>query len=536
MRRSSRGKIMALSIQINSAGKEAEFERDYLHHAIRARSILTRHYSIEERAKPQAPRTLPQILEHVDLMAAKHLERNLKIARYAHRIGLEHEIVLAGLYRGVPDALHRAVKEYHAADRDAKNHAQAVEEALRTVQKENKQSADNTVEENLNSILHPNVHSIRASVIKSIDLALHLEDYMDLHPHGSNDIYELIRKGYLPLLRSCGLYDVHNMLGGKFVEVFHPRQYGRLKSFYEANEKYFKKAQSIAREKIAQKMDSIRRKGYDVSIIERDEIKPVYSLFTTGLAKQRSQMPTDVAGLRVVITPRKKEPESRTIEALRDAYKSIVNQRMKKRRTPIRIVPGREKDYVANPKENGYRSIHNTLAVPVTIKGTRMRIPVEVQFRTKEMDDEANDGTAAHFLYKTKGINPVQALSLKFNFLLARYPMAKALECVGKKNIVIKVKTGQDSTYEVVPRNASPLEAFMLHQHDEKGKLFPSTAKVTRQGQTFETINGKLEPSDEVEFETTKNFGTEQVLELFHLTHDKNVRRALEYFQPNASE
>ena len=56
-------------------------------------------------------------------------------------------------------------------------------------------------------------------------------------------------------------------------------------------------------------------------------------------------------------------------------------------------VPGRVKDFVRNPKPNGYQSIHPTLRLP----DGRL---VEVQLRTRQMHERAEHGSAAHHLYK----------------------------------------------------------------------------------------------------------------------------------------
>ena len=63
------------------------------------------------------------------------------------------------------------------------------------------------------------------------------------------------------------------------------------------------------------------------------------------------------------------------------------------RRWPM--VPGRFKDYISNPKNNGYRSLHTTL-----IDRAKMRI--EVQIRDADMHVEAEFGMAAHWAYKQK--------------------------------------------------------------------------------------------------------------------------------------
>ncbi|MFY0680823.1 MAG: bifunctional (p)ppGpp synthetase/guanosine-3',5'-bis(diphosphate) 3'-pyrophosphohydrolase [Thalassovita sp.] len=79
-----------------------------------------------------------------------------------------------------------------------------------------------------------------------------------------------------------------------------------------------------------------------------------------------------------------------------DCYRAlgVIHQRW-------RAVPGRFKDYISQPKSNGYRSIHTTVSGR---DGKR----VEVQIRTRQMHDVAETGVAAHWSYRdgVRSMNP----------------------------------------------------------------------------------------------------------------------------------
>jgi GTP pyrophosphokinase/guanosine-3',5'-bis(diphosphate) 3'-pyrophosphohydrolase len=85
---------------------------------------------------------------------------------------------------------------------------------------------------------------------------------------------------------------------------------------------------------------------------------------------------SDIYGFRIIV-----ESEAACYAAL-----GAVHQRW-------RAVPGRFKDYISQPKSNGYRSIHTTVSGR---DGKR----VEIQIRTREMHEVAESGVAAHWSYR----------------------------------------------------------------------------------------------------------------------------------------
>ncbi len=116
--------------------------------------------------------------------------------------------------------------------------------------------------------------------------------------------------------------------------------------------------------------------------------KTLYSIYSKMREKHLSfAQVNDIFGFRVVVA------------GLSDCYLAlgVLHQLYKP-------MPGRFKDYIAIPKANGYQSLHTTLVNPL---GTA----VEFQLRTEPMHAVAEEGIAAHWLYKSKGAHngPVAA-------------------------------------------------------------------------------------------------------------------------------
>lgn len=104
------------------------------------------------------------------------------------------------------------------------------------------------------------------------------------------------------------------------------------------------------------------------SIIEKLE-KKVACLEEASLAENIEEHLFDVAGIRVVCAFQE------------DIY---YLAELLTRQDDVRLV--RTKDYIKNPKPNGYRSLHLILEIPVFLKTGKTPVKVEVQFRTIAMD------------------------------------------------------------------------------------------------------------------------------------------------------
>jgi guanosine-3',5'-bis(diphosphate) 3'-pyrophosphohydrolase len=108
--------------------------------------------------------------------------------------------------------------------------------------------------------------------------------------------------------------------------------------------------------------------------------KHLYSIYQKMRAKRKSFSEImDVFAFRIIVDSI--DSCYRTLGAMHSLYKPV---------------PGHFKDYIAIPKANGYQSLHTVL---FGMHG----VPIEIQIRTREMEEMANNGIAAHWLYKTGG-------------------------------------------------------------------------------------------------------------------------------------
>ncbi len=162
-----------------------------------------------------------------------------------------------------------------------------------------------------------------------------------------------------------------------------------------------------------------------------------------------------------------------------------------------RTVPERFKDYITNPKSNGYRSIHTTVIGP----GGKM---VEVQIRTRAMHEIAEKGLAAHWKYKENITESDKQLEqwIKWVRDILENPV-DAIEFIED----LKLNLYQDEIYvftpkgdlKVLPRRATPVDfAFEIHTEiglrcigaKVNGRVVPLDYKL-KTGDQVEIITGK---------------------------------------------
>ena len=183
-----------------------------------------------------------------------------------------------------------------------------------------------------------------------------------------------VKEIHIPLSERLGLDKLKQMLYDNVVRLEYPVEYLNLKRTIENKKKDNEKQLAITKQKIQEILNELKIEGQIES-----RIKHISSIFNKLHNKQLSlDQIYDILAMRVIVN--NVEECYSVLGRIHGIYKPII---------------GRVKDYIANPKPNGYQSLHTTIIV-------ENQHPMEIQIRTFEMHKASEYGIYAHWLYKEK--------------------------------------------------------------------------------------------------------------------------------------
>ena len=226
--------------------------------------------------------------------------------------------------------------------------------------------------ESFRKMLLAMARDIRVILIKLADRLHNMRTLDAVNPEKRRRVARETLDIYAPIAHRLGLNALYRELQDLCFAAIHPNRYMVL-------EKAVMAARGNRRE-VLTRIDEQVRSALPAAGIESDvrgREKTLYAIYNK-MVKQKKSLSNvlDIYGFRVIV------------RTLPECYMAmgIVHQL-------YRPVPGKFKDYIAIPKINGYQSLHTTLVGPF---GT----PIEFQFRTHDMHQIAEEGVAAHWLYK----------------------------------------------------------------------------------------------------------------------------------------
>ncbi len=238
-------------------------------------------------------------------------------------------------------------------------------------------NVDSPQAENYKKVLSTLVYDVRVVLIKMAD-RLH-----NLRTIGSMPRYKQLRIAaetsyiYVPLAHRLGLYNIKKEFEDIIFMISEPDKYEELSQKLKDSEKQRNKY-------IEEFIDPLKSKLKELSVPYRVLGRPKSISSINNKIKNKNvtfDEIYDLFAVRIIVdVPRDKEKSTcwQVYSLITDVY------------TPI---PERLKDWVTNPKSNGYESLHTTIIGP---QGKF----VEIQIRTERMDEIAEKGFAAHWKYK----------------------------------------------------------------------------------------------------------------------------------------
>ena len=188
---------------------------------------------------------------------------------------------------------------------------------------------------------------------------------------------------FIPLAHRLGLYGIKSELENIWLRYKEPEAYAEIDAKIRRNIEERGKEMNAFVEPIE---TALTKAGFKFEIKKR--VKTPYSAWHKMQVKQISfEQVYDLFAIRIIF-----DPDPNSSETERDQCYHVFSTI-----TGIyRYMPERIRDWVRHPKSNGYEALHCTLLSPSGIW-------VEVQIRTRRMDDIAEKGIAAHWTYKQNG-------------------------------------------------------------------------------------------------------------------------------------
>ncbi len=188
---------------------------------------------------------------------------------------------------------------------------------------------------------------------------------------------------FIPLAHRLGLYEIKSEMENIWLKYKEPDAFKEITGLINSN---LSGKEKQIDDFIKPINDALRKAGFNFEI--RKRVKTPYSIWHKMQTKNITfDQVYDLYALRIVFTPPADSKESERDQCYH--IFSII--------TGIyRYKPDRVRDWVKHPKSNGYEALHCTLMSDTGIW-------IEVQIRSKRMDDIAEKGIAAHWTYKQEG-------------------------------------------------------------------------------------------------------------------------------------
>ena len=336
--------------------------------------------------------------------------------------------------------------------------------------------------ENLRKLLLAIAADVRVLLIKLADRLHNMRTLAFRPPESRRRTAEETLDIYAPLAARMGMHEMREELEDLAFRELNPEAHKVITERLEALADRSSGWISEIEEQLARKLGD---RGITAKVSGRR--KRTYSIWRKMERKAVGfEQLSDIFGFRVVV---KNIPE---------CYQAVGVVH-----TSWPVIPGRFKDYISTPKQNDYRSIHTTVIGPGKQR-------VELQIRTREMEQIAEYGIAAHALYKDNAGSPTEMLSRESNaYAWLRRTIELLAEGSNPEEFLehTKLELFHDQVFAftpkgkliALPRGATPID-FAYAVHTDVGNMAIG-AKINGK---IGPLSSSLQNGDEVQILTSK--------------------------------
>ena len=337
----------------------------------------------------------------------------------------------------------------------------------------------------IRKLLLSTTEDARVILIKLADRLHNMETLFALDEKSQSRIALETMEIFAPLAHRLGIWEFKWKLEDEAFKYLLPKSYKKIAKLISGKRKqrenYVKRTTKLLEEALAKS---------SINCVIEGRAKHLYSIYKkiekySILGKKFDEI-HDLIAVRIIVN------------SVQDCYSSLgVLHEL------WRPIPGEFDDYIANPKESMYQSIHSTVMCLDSY-------PVEIQIRTKEMHEIAERGIAAHWQYKDIPENLDNAYMNKLNWF--RNLIDWQIELPEDEDYIDSIKTDvlkerilcytPAGDIKSIPEGSTPID-FAYELHTELGNN-ASSALINGQNMP---LNSTISNGDTVEIIKSKNQG-----------------------------
>ncbi len=412
----------------------------------------------------------------VRLSGEPYLVHPIAVAKILTDMNMDIPTIVTGLLHDVVEDTHTTIEEIEKLF--GKEIARLVD-GVTKISRLNFKSTQQKIAENFRKLIIASTNDIRVIMVKLADRLHNMRTLQFMPPEKQIRIAEETLDIYAPLANRLGISWIKSELEDLSLKYLKP-------SAYEAIKKRIDEIQQEKDKYINEVIKIIERnlKFHKIEGKISGRLKHLYSIYKKMVKRNIdiSQI-YDILAFRVIV---KTVPECYQVLG-------IIHSLWKP-------VPGRFKDFIAMPKSNMYQSIHTTVIGPFGDF-------IEIQIRTEEMHKIAEEGIAAHWLYKENKTKDDESFRV-FNWLRQVMELKDDIKDANQFFSTIKNEVLSDSVYvftpagELIelPAGATPID-FAYAIHTAVGNKCVG-AKVNG---AIVPLKYELQTGDRVEIITSKN-------------------------------